>query len=414
MRFMRMFLGGILLGASISAFPSAAFAAETELPAVAVMDFGANNAPATEAAVMSDFVRSAAIRAGKWRVVDKKNMQAILAEQAFQQTGCTSSECAVKMGKLLNVQKMVVGEYVIMAGVRYLTAHVVSVETGVMEKSGKVKGFNGEEADAAADDLVDQLTGVKVSALDRREPKKYVGLFAGFVFGFGSGKTLEGVVAQGTKGTINYRMELQSDGKLETNEIHPAFGVRGIFFDRFLLTGYVMPTGGAVPKGEVTAVAAGATTNPNNSPMEYSIQETFAGGANLCYVWNAGSRLRVVGGGGIEIASYDEKYTSGVGGAEYHDGNQYVNISTGISGDADKEIRPLILVGLEWRPVTSLGVDIWLRYRFAKTVTGKAVTIVESGTTGVGASMETSRSEMKIAEYYPAGFQVEPALTFYF
>ena len=153
----------LLLTASL--FVPVAAAAE-ELPAVAVMDFGASNAPATEASVITDFVRSAAIRSGKFRVVDKKNMQALLTEQAFQQSGCTSSECAVKLGKILNVQKMIVGEYAIMGGVRYLSAHLVAVESGVMEKDAKVKGFDGGNADTAADKIITQLTGAEFAATD--------------------------------------------------------------------------------------------------------------------------------------------------------------------------------------------------------------------------------------------------------
>jgi len=168
-----------------------------ELPAVAVMDFGASNAPATEAAVISDFVRSAAIRSGKFRVVDKKNMQTILTEQAFQQTGCTSSECAVKLGKLLNVRKMIVGEYAILGSVRYLTAHLVDVESGVMEKDAKVKGFDGGTADQAADDIITQLTGVAPAMSGARPVAGPVWDQPRFSFGLG------GILAS-VKGKIDY------------------------------------------------------------------------------------------------------------------------------------------------------------------------------------------------------------------
>jgi len=67
-------------------------------------------------------------------------MDRILAEQAFQQTGCTSSECAVKLGKLLNVHKMVVGEYSVIEKLRFITASLVDVETGRIERTGNVQG----------------------------------------------------------------------------------------------------------------------------------------------------------------------------------------------------------------------------------------------------------------------------------
>jgi hypothetical protein len=133
---------------------------------IAVMDFSASNAPSGEAVVLSGFVRSAVVRVGKFRVVDKKNMENILAEQAFQQTGCTSQECAVKLGKILNVNKMIVGEYALMGGVKFLTGSLVDVESGEIIRAGKVKGFEVGDADQAADKLVAQLTGTAVAPVE--------------------------------------------------------------------------------------------------------------------------------------------------------------------------------------------------------------------------------------------------------
>ena len=36
-------------------------------------------------------------------------MEDILKEQGFQQTGCTSDECVVEVGKIIGVQQMVGG-----------------------------------------------------------------------------------------------------------------------------------------------------------------------------------------------------------------------------------------------------------------------------------------------------------------
>lgn len=144
---------------SIACVPVAS-AEETARPNIAVLDFSANNVSAGEASVVSEFVRAAMVRSGAYPVVDKTNMTRILAEQAFQQTGCTSEDCAVKLGKLLNVHKMVVGEYSVLEGVKFLTAKLVDVETGRIEGTGRVKGFTVVDADAAADRLVAQLTGV--------------------------------------------------------------------------------------------------------------------------------------------------------------------------------------------------------------------------------------------------------------
>jgi len=152
---MKRGLSAFVLALSVSASLAAGASKET----VAVMDFTAINAPGSEASVLSEFVRSAVIQSGVFTVVDKKNMDKMLAEQAFQQTGCTSDECAVKLGKILNVRKMIVGSYSIMGQTRFLTSRLVDVETGKIEASAKEKGFSPEDADTAAEKMVHTLIG---------------------------------------------------------------------------------------------------------------------------------------------------------------------------------------------------------------------------------------------------------------
>ena len=150
----------LVIGIAIPALGAAPDGRET----IAVQDFSPSNASATDAVTITGFVRRAMVRTKKYRVVEKSNMDKILAVQAFQQTGCTDAECAVKLGKILNARKVVVGEYAVMEGMKILTASLVDVETGEIEQTGEVKGFDVKGASDAASQLVAQLTGVAVAA----------------------------------------------------------------------------------------------------------------------------------------------------------------------------------------------------------------------------------------------------------
>ncbi|MDI6640975.1 MAG: CsgG/HfaB family protein, partial [Elusimicrobiota bacterium] len=66
---------------------------------------------ASDASIVSDLLRTELVKIGKFKVLDRANMESILAEQKFQISGCTDQECAVKIGKLLNVQQVVVGTF---------------------------------------------------------------------------------------------------------------------------------------------------------------------------------------------------------------------------------------------------------------------------------------------------------------
>jgi hypothetical protein len=71
----------------------------------------------------------------------------ILTEQGFQQSGCTSDECAVEVGALLGVQYMVSGSIGRLGETYTIDAKIVSIETGATTESrnvtyiGKVDGL---------------------------------------------------------------------------------------------------------------------------------------------------------------------------------------------------------------------------------------------------------------------------------
>jgi TolB-like protein len=69
-------------------------------------------------------------------------MDKILAEQAFQQTGCTTQECAVKLGKVLNVKYLVVGTFGQVLGQYVVAIRVVDVESARVIYSDEVEGNN--------------------------------------------------------------------------------------------------------------------------------------------------------------------------------------------------------------------------------------------------------------------------------
>ena len=87
---------------------------------------------ASESAFITDFFRSAIIELGIFSVVDRNNMDKILAEQGFQQTGCTTEDCAVQMGKLLNVHYIAIGSCGKLLSRFILTVNVVDVESGTI------------------------------------------------------------------------------------------------------------------------------------------------------------------------------------------------------------------------------------------------------------------------------------------
>ncbi|MDD5675201.1 MAG: CsgG/HfaB family protein [Chitinivibrionales bacterium] len=70
---------------------------------IAVSDLTGQGIDASTAAVISDRLRSELFNTGMVSVLERSQMQEILKEQGFQQTGCTSDQCAVETGQLLGL-----------------------------------------------------------------------------------------------------------------------------------------------------------------------------------------------------------------------------------------------------------------------------------------------------------------------
>ncbi len=82
---------------------------------------------------LSESLREGLFRTGKFRVIDRNNMDRILKEQGQQLSDCSSSECAVQVGRLLGVQRMVTGSLSRVGNIYVISAQLINVETGEIE-----------------------------------------------------------------------------------------------------------------------------------------------------------------------------------------------------------------------------------------------------------------------------------------
>ncbi len=99
---------------------------------IAVVDFEAKGVSNDEASALSDRLRNELTEFGEYTVVERSQMEEVLKEQGFQQSGCVSNECAVEVGELVGVQQIVVGSISRVGDVMSVSARIVSVETGTV------------------------------------------------------------------------------------------------------------------------------------------------------------------------------------------------------------------------------------------------------------------------------------------
>jgi hypothetical protein len=177
---------------------------------LAVAEFSGKNVSQADASIVSDFVRTEIVKTDEYNIVEKANMEKILAEAAFQQTGCTTSDCAVQLGKILNVQKMIVGSLSKLEGAYYISANLVDVETGKIDRSESVNCEKATDLKSAAEDLADSLVSKTEARPTGRIHRKW------FALGLGN-PYLSAVFNIGNKLTLEGRFATDTDLKLETN-----------------------------------------------------------------------------------------------------------------------------------------------------------------------------------------------------
>jgi hypothetical protein len=103
---------------------------------IAVIDLDTRGAVTqAEAGTLTDRLRSRLVLTGVFNVVERGKMQAILQEVGFQQTGCTSTECAIEVGKMLNVQQMVAGSMGKVGATYTVDIYAIDVATSQIVKS---------------------------------------------------------------------------------------------------------------------------------------------------------------------------------------------------------------------------------------------------------------------------------------
>ncbi|TAL29603.1 MAG: hypothetical protein EPN93_21175 [Spirochaetes bacterium] len=138
---------------------------------IAILDFEANDVSIFAAKAISEFISIEMAKKQDITVIERAQMKAILDEQGFQQTGCTDQACAVKLGKLLSAQKILIGSLTKTGNARVVSAKVVDVTTSKIDFAESEKCLKEEDLELAsrilAVKLINQISGKNYSIPSR-------------------------------------------------------------------------------------------------------------------------------------------------------------------------------------------------------------------------------------------------------
>lgn len=127
---MRLFLSVLILQITLPVIASG-----QDKETVAILDFEGRGISQMEAQTLTDRFTSELASTNAMVLVERNQMKEILDEQGFQQSGCTSAECAAEVGALLGVQHMIAGSFGKLGNSYTIDAKMFSVESGQTEKT---------------------------------------------------------------------------------------------------------------------------------------------------------------------------------------------------------------------------------------------------------------------------------------
>ncbi|MFC1504126.1 CsgG/HfaB family protein [Spirochaetota bacterium] len=146
---------------------------------IAVMDMVAQEGIAqSDASAISEMLRTEIVKSGTFEVIERGQINQALKEQEFQASGCTDSACAVEIGKILALDRIIVGTVGQLFGKLVLNVRLIDVGSGkilLAEKEQTTKDdifktievFAGKIADSAAETLLIEVKIKDIESLIR-------------------------------------------------------------------------------------------------------------------------------------------------------------------------------------------------------------------------------------------------------
>jgi TolB-like protein len=110
---------------------------------IAVVDFTGNSVSDDDCRALTDRLRTELFNTKHYKVIEREMMEEIMEEQKFQNSGCVTDVCIVKIGEMIGVGKIVGGSISKVGRTYSISSRIVSVETGKILK-GATYDYKGE------------------------------------------------------------------------------------------------------------------------------------------------------------------------------------------------------------------------------------------------------------------------------
>jgi tetratricopeptide (TPR) repeat protein len=114
-------------------------------------------------ASLAEMLTTALINSGSYRIIERKQLQRVLEEQALGQTGALDSETAVVVGKIMSLDAVVVGSLSSLTSALEADARILNVETGEAIAATHSRAASADELRQMAEALAKEISNRAVA-----------------------------------------------------------------------------------------------------------------------------------------------------------------------------------------------------------------------------------------------------------
>jgi TolB-like protein len=113
---------------------------------IAVMDLEPQGVDSATAKTLSEIMRTELLNTGRFEVLERAQMDRLISEMKIQQSGLTDVQNAAELGKMLNVEKLIIGSIGQMGNTYQLNVRLVDVAKATTEVAERTECPAREEA----------------------------------------------------------------------------------------------------------------------------------------------------------------------------------------------------------------------------------------------------------------------------
>ncbi|HRV42215.1 MAG TPA: CsgG/HfaB family protein [Syntrophales bacterium] len=156
---------------TLSVMASAGFAAPPR-SSVAVLDFEGIGVDIHIGKAVSEIIRTALVGIPRFQVVERAQINQALSEQQFQKSGVIDDKSAVKIGKIVGADLIIIGSVVKIGNAYTINSRMIDVQTGEAKLGKNVTGTDLNQLTGMSNDLVKSLFGDRPESPATASPAK--------------------------------------------------------------------------------------------------------------------------------------------------------------------------------------------------------------------------------------------------